>query len=213
MSDSSLILDSEPKGLRIALGVICLVLGLIALIWPQATLFIVALVFGLQLMAAGVMRIIAAVVLKILPGGWRALSAVLGVLTVIAGIICFFRPGTSLFVLALVLAVGWLIDGISELVSAFAVSRPTGERVGLIAFGALAIIAAIVVLVFPGESLVLLARTGGVILIAFGVISLIAAFAARRTGFGRVPTGRPAGASGLERRGEDHDFRWWSAPR
>ena len=174
-------MGSEPKGLRIALGVICLVLGLIALIWPQATLFIVAVVFGLQLMAAGVMRIIAAVMLKARPGGWRAVSGVLGVLTVIAGIICFFRPGTSLFVLAIVLAVGWLIDGISELVSAFAVKRPTGERVGLIAFGALAIIAAIVVLTFPGESLVLLARTGGVILIAFGVISLIAAFAARRT--------------------------------
>ena len=181
MSDSSMIVDSEPKGLRIALGVICLVLGLVALIWPQATLFVVALVFGLQLMAAGVMRIIAAVLLKPLPGWWRAVSGVLGVLTVIAGIICFFRPGTSLFVLAIVLAVGWLIDGVSELVSAFAVQRPTGERVGLIAFGALAIIAAIVVLTFPGESLVLLARTGGVILIAFGVISLIAAFAARRT--------------------------------
>jgi uncharacterized membrane protein HdeD (DUF308 family) len=182
MSDSPVIDDSKPRGLRIALGVICLVLGLIALIWPEATLFVVALVFGLQLMAAGVMRIIAAVVLKPLPGWWRAVTGVLGVLTVIAGIICFFQPGTSLFVLAVVIAVGWLIDGVSELVSAFAVSRPTGERVGLIAFGALAIIAAIVVLTFPGESLVLLARTGGVILIAFGVISLIAAFAARRTG-------------------------------
>ena len=182
MSDPSSIVDSEPKGLRIALGVICLVLGLIALIWPQATLFIVAVLFGLQLILAGVLRIIAAVVLKTVPGGWGAVSGVLGVLIVIAGIICFFRPGTSLFVLALVLAVGWLIDGISELVSAFAVKRPTGERVGLIAFGALAIIAAIVVLTFPGESLVLLARTGGVILIAFGVISLIAAFAARRSG-------------------------------
>jgi len=30
MSDSVSIIDSEPKGLRIPLGVICLVLGLIA---------------------------------------------------------------------------------------------------------------------------------------------------------------------------------------
>ena len=55
MSDSSMIVSSEPKGLRIALGVVCLVLGVIALIWPQATLLIVAVVFGLQLMAAGVL--------------------------------------------------------------------------------------------------------------------------------------------------------------
>ena len=196
MSDSSLIVDSEPKGFRIALGVICLALGLVALIWPQATLLVVAFVFGLQLMAVGVMRVIAAVLLKPLPGWSRAVSGVLGALTALAGIICFFRPGTSLFVLAIVLAVGWLIDGVSQLVSAFTVPRRTGERVGLIAFGALAIIAAIVVLTFPGESLVLLARTGGVILIAFGVLSLIAAIAARRAG----PIAADAGGGpGLDR--------------
>jgi uncharacterized membrane protein HdeD (DUF308 family) len=179
MSDSPLTANREPKGLRITLGVVCIVLGLIALIWPQATLLVVALVFGLQLIAAGLVRIVAAVTLKDLPGWWRAVAGILGALTVIAGIICFFRPGTSLLVLALVLAIGWIIDGISELVSAFAVPRPTGERIGLIAFGVLGLIAAAVVLIFPGESLVLLARIGGVVLLAFGVLALIAAFAGR----------------------------------
>ena len=114
------------------------------------------------------------------PGWSRALLGVLGVLTLIAGIICFFRPGTSLLVLAIVLAAGWIIDGVSELISAFAVPRQPLGRIGLIAFGVLSIIAAIVVLTFPGESLMLLARIGGVILIAFGIVSLIAAFLARR---------------------------------
>lgn len=179
MPDSPSPTDDGPKGLRIALGVICLVLGLVALIWPQATLLVIALVFGLQLIAAGLIRIVAAVALKESPGWWRAVAGVLGALTVIAGIICFFRPGTSLLVLALVLAIGWIIDGVSELVSAFAVPRPTGERIGLIAFGVLGLIAAAVVLIFPGESLLLLARIGGVILIAFGILALIAGFAGR----------------------------------
>ena len=179
MSDSTALTTTEPKGLRIALGVICLVLGLVALIWPQATLLVVALVFGLQLIAVGLIRVVAAVALKELPGWSRAVSGILGALTVVAGIICFFRPGTSLLVLALVLAVGWIIDGISELVSAFAVPRRTGERIGLIAFGIVGLIAAVVVLIFPGESLLLLARIGGVILLAFGVLALVAAFAGR----------------------------------
>ena len=101
MSDSALIIDREPKGLRIALGVICLVLGLVALIWPQATLLVVAIVFGLQLIAAGLIRVFAAIALKDSAGWWRAVSGILGGLTVIAGIICFFRPNTSLLVLAL----------------------------------------------------------------------------------------------------------------
>ena len=74
MSDSTTLTTSQPKGLRIALGVICLVLGLVALIWPQATLVVVALVFGLQLIAAGLIRMVAAVMLKELPGWARAVS-------------------------------------------------------------------------------------------------------------------------------------------
>lgn len=186
MSDSPVLIVGEPKGLRVALGVICLLLGFVALIWPEATLLVVAVLFGLQLIAAGLVRIIAAVALKALPGWWRAVSGILGMLTVIAGIIFILRPSTSLIVLAIVLAIGWIIDSVSELVSAFAVPRRPIERVGLIAFGVLGIIAAVVVLTFPGGSLVLLARTGGVILIAFGVLSLVAALAGRRT--------RPVGA-------------------
>ena len=180
MSDSALIIDREPKGLRIALGVICLILGLVALIWPQATLLVVAIVFGLQLIAVGLIRVVAAIALKESAGWWRAVSGILGGLTVIAGIICFFRPNTSLLVLALILAIGWIIDGISELVSAFAVPHSPGRRIGMIAWAVVSIIAAIVVLVFPGESLVLLARIGGVVLLAFGILALIAAFVGGR---------------------------------
>ena len=53
MSDSAPLADREPTGLRLVLGIICIVLGLVALIWPQATLFVVALVFGLQLSPPG----------------------------------------------------------------------------------------------------------------------------------------------------------------
>ena len=179
MPDSPLLTSGQRGGLRIALGAISILLGLVALIWPGATLLVVAVLFGLELISAGLVRVVAAATLTGLPGWWRAVSGVLGVLTFIAGIICLFRPGTSLFVLIIVIATGWLIDGVSELVSAFTVSRQASERIGLIAFGVLSIIAAIVVLAFPGESLVLLARIGGVILIVFGVVSLISVFAGR----------------------------------
>ncbi len=180
VSDWQTLVVSEPRGLRVALGVISLVLGLVALIWPEATLLVVALVFGLQLVAVGLIRVIAAVSMKELPGKWRTVSAILGVLTALAGVVFLFRPGTSLVVLAIILAIGWIIDGVSELVSAFVVRRPPLERGMLIAFGALAIIAAVVVLLFPGDSLVVLTRIGGVVLLAFGIVELIAALAGRR---------------------------------
>lgn len=179
MPDSPLLTSGQRGGLRIALGVISILLGLAALIWPGVTLLVVALLFGLELIAAGVVRVVAAATLTGLPAWWRAVSGVLGVLTIIAGFICFFRPGTSLFVLVAVIAIGWFLDGASELVSAFTVSRRATERIGLIAFGLISIVAAIVVLTFPGNSLVLLARIGGVILIVFGVATLLSVFAGR----------------------------------
>jgi uncharacterized membrane protein HdeD (DUF308 family) len=180
MADWPTLVATEPKGLRVTLGVISLVLGLIALIWPEATLLVIAVIFGLELIAAGLVRVIAAIALKELPGWRRAVSAILGALTFVVGVIFLFRPSNSLVVLALILAIGWIIDGVSELFSAFSGPRPSVERIGMIAFGILGILAAIVVLIFPGDSLVLLARIGGVVLIAFGVVSLLTALAGRR---------------------------------
>ena len=125
------------------------------------------------------MRVVAAATLSGFPGWWRAMSGILGVLTVLAGIICLVRPGTSLLVLAAVIAVGWFLDGASELVSAFTVSRQAAERIGLIAFGLIGIVAAFVVFSSPGDSLVLLARIGGLILLLFGIVTLASVFAGR----------------------------------
>ena len=179
MADSPLLTSGQRGGLRIALGAISILLGLAALLWPGVTLLVVALLFGLELISAGLVRIVAAATLTEFPGWWRAVAGVLGVLTFIAGVICFFRPGASLFVLAAVIAIGWLLDGASELVSAFTVSRRATERLGLIAFGLVSIVAALVVFSSPGDSLVVLARIGGVILLLVGVVTLFSVFAGR----------------------------------
>ena len=192
MVDAPLLTSGQRGGVRIALGAIAVVLGLLALIWPGVTLLVVAVLFGLELIAAGVVRVLAAVTLSELPGSWRAVSGILGALTIVAGIICLVRPGTSLFVLVVVIAVGWFLDGISELVSAFTVSRGAGERIGLVAFGVISIIAAIVLIAFPLGSLVLLAKIGGVILIAFGIASVIGVILGRRRQAAEPATTAPA---------------------
>jgi uncharacterized membrane protein HdeD (DUF308 family) len=175
MAETPLLTSLQRGRLRIVLGVVCVVLGFAAIVWPGATLLVVAFLFGLELIAAGVVRITSAAMLKTFPRWWRALSAVLGALTLIAGVVCLVRPGASLIILLTIIAVGWLLDGASELVSAFAVSRQPSERIGLIAFGLLSVIAAIVLLALPGASLIALARAGGAILIVFGIVSIIIA--------------------------------------
>lgn len=168
------------SGAIVAIGVVSVVLGVIVLVWPEATLLVVAIVFGLQLIAAGAVRISVTRELPADPGWVRPVSIALGVLTVVAGIICLFRPGTSLVVLAILIAAGWIAEGVAALAHGFAAGRSTGARVFLLVFGAISVIAGIVVAVWPGETLVILTRVGGILLIVLGVAELVTVFVARR---------------------------------
>ena len=79
--------------LFVVLGVICVATGIAAMVWPDITLLALGIIFGIYLMIAAVLEIIDALTGD--PGG-RALSAIIGVVALIAGLICFRRPGESL---------------------------------------------------------------------------------------------------------------------
>ncbi|MFC7621848.1 HdeD family acid-resistance protein [Microlunatus sp. GCM10028923] len=175
--------SSPPRfgGLAIVLGVLTAVLGILVMVWPGQTLLIIALLFGLQLLFVGAFRIMVAVTTKAAPNWWRVLIGVLGGLTVIAGIICFVRPGASLLVIAILIAAGWLADGVTSIVSGV-VDNWTGlHRVAQIGFGVISILAAIVVLIWPGSSLLLMTSVGGALLILLGVAIIVVALVVRST--------------------------------
>ncbi len=189
--------SSGWSGALIAMGILSVVLGVLVLVWPKATLLVVAITFGLQLIVAGAVRLSVSRDLPSEPGWLKPVSMVLGVLSIIAGIICLFRPGTSLFVIAIFIAAGWIAEGIAALAQGFGSDRSTGARVFLIVSGVVSIIAGFVVAVFPGSSLVLLARLAGIMLILIGIAELVTAFMARRaagTGAGTGSTAAPAPA-------------------
>ena len=70
--------------LFVVLGVICVGTGIAAMVWPDITLLTLGILFGIFLMIAAIMEIFDAILGD--PGG-RALSALLGVITLIAGLI------------------------------------------------------------------------------------------------------------------------------
>jgi uncharacterized membrane protein HdeD (DUF308 family) len=168
-------LPARHGWLAAAVAVIMVILGIVVVARPGAALIVVAVLFGLQLIATGVGRIIGAALGRFAPRWWRILAVVLGALTVIAGVICLILPGTSLLVIAILIAAAWLADGIIQLASGAAVYRTGWQRVGQIVFGVLSIVAAIVVIVWPAQSLVLMTQVGGTILIVLGVVALVAA--------------------------------------
>ena len=177
-------------GPLVALGVITVVLGVLVLVWPKATLLVVAIIFGLQLIVVGAVRLAMSRTLPSEPGWLRPVSIGLGALTIVFGIVCLFRPNASLIVIAIFIAAGWIAEGFAALAQGFSSDRTTGARLFLIVLGVIAVLAGFVIAIFPRESLVVLTRLGGIMLIVIGVAELVAAFMARRAAAtGTVVTG------------------------
>ncbi|HUZ56082.1 MAG TPA: DUF308 domain-containing protein [Streptosporangiaceae bacterium] len=70
----------------LAFGIITALIGIVALAWPGRTLLVVAVLFGIQLIAMGIFRFAAAFASDDASGGTRVLLALLGVLSLIIGL-------------------------------------------------------------------------------------------------------------------------------
>jgi uncharacterized membrane protein HdeD (DUF308 family) len=164
--------DRTTLILTIVSGVSALVIGVLILIWPQTTLLVVAVLFGLQLLISGIVRIVSGALDSWAEGWHRGLTITLGVLIVLAGILCLRNPALSLLTIIVIVAIGWLVDGVINIVLG-AQSRP-GNRLGQILMGVVFLIGAVLLLVFPTSVLLTFVLLGGWILIAFGIVILIA---------------------------------------
>jgi uncharacterized membrane protein HdeD (DUF308 family) len=165
-------------GWILAFGVISLLAGLAVLVWPDRTLIVVAVLFGIQLIVAGIFRFVAAFATDDLTGGTRALLAVLGVLSLVIGLYAVRHVYVTLLALALLLGIFWIINGTTELFMALS-HRGMPNRGWTGFLGVISIIAGIIVLAYPGISLLTLAIVLSVWLLVLGVMEIALAFRLR----------------------------------
>jgi len=112
--------------------------------------------------------------LRALTWGWW-LALLIGVLSVVAGIIVILKPSNSLSTLAVIFGIFILIDGIVEIVAAIA--GDTESRGLLAVIGTLSVIAGVLLIRHPLGGVRAVALLLGIWLIAAGVVRLIGAFA------------------------------------
>lgn len=162
-------------GWLLAMGIISVVIGLLVIFYPRATLLAIAILFGIQLIALGVFSFVGAFTTPDKSAWLRALSAVLAVFAFIAGIYLLRRPLLSLLVLAVLLGIFWIAHGVIELFLAIGDSvLPARGWVAL--SGILSIVAGALVLAFPGMTLLVLTLVLGVWLVVYGLILGVRAF-------------------------------------
>jgi uncharacterized membrane protein HdeD (DUF308 family) len=162
-------------------AVLTFVLGLILLVWPKATLNVVAILIGLALIVTGIFRLISGFTVDEASGGTRAAYIIIGLLAALAGLYCLRHISVTVVLLAFIVGVFWTLHGLVELIVA-ATAGP-GQGRGLRALlGVLSLAAGLIVVFWPTISLTILLAVIGIWLIFYGLILAVMAWQVRSLG-------------------------------
>jgi uncharacterized membrane protein HdeD (DUF308 family) len=166
---------ADHWGLIVVLGVLSVILGILAIAYPGATIVTVSIFFAAWLFVSGIFYLISSFT-RDGDTGSRVLSAILGVLSIIVGWALLRTPFQSVEVFIFVIGIFFLIQGVMTFIGAFA--RKAGRNWGIVS-GLLGVIAGLIVLTYPISSAVTLALIGGIWLVILGIMQVIAGFQLR----------------------------------
>ena len=162
----------------ILVAVVTLAAGVILLVWPQATVIVVAYLLGAALLVSGLFRLVSGFAARGLSGGTRAAYVLIGLLATLAGLYCLRHIDVTVVLLAFIVGLFWTLHGIVDL-SVAATSGPGTGR-GLRAFaGLLSLAAGLIVIFWPTITLTILLWVMGIWLLVYGVMLTVMAFQVR----------------------------------
>ena len=166
----------------VVFGVASIVLGLLVLFWPKHSINALTILFGLYLLITGVYRAVTSIQLRGVDPLARAVALVLAALSIVVGLICLADPFSGASMFAVVVGAFWLASGAIMVLGARqrrAAAGPAARGAGMTG-GVFAAVVGILIIAFPGASLLFLAIVLGIWLIVVGVSALTAGLTARR---------------------------------
>jgi uncharacterized membrane protein HdeD (DUF308 family) len=152
-------------------GIVTLILGVLVVLRPRDTIYAFAILLGIWLFVAGLFRMVMAIADHDDTSGTRWLMALLGLLSVIIGILFLRHTEETVTTLAFLIGLFWVVGGIIEFFTAYSDhgSPARGFRIGM---GVLAFAAGVVTLVVPHLTLGVLAVIMGIWLILYGLLEI-----------------------------------------
>ena len=179
IGSTGFLVQTYTSGHLYVLGTVDVIAGLVALIWPSATITVLALIFGIMLLLGGVMVILVGSLGRRDGGGGGggALTWIVGIVAVVAGLICIIHPGVGIWAIALGCAVWFLMTGIGSL---FVAAASPAHRIWFIILGVLSIAAAIILLVNPSAALATVAIVAGIAFLIRGIGELVIGWQLRK---------------------------------
>ncbi|MBI2693375.1 HdeD family acid-resistance protein [Mycobacterium nebraskense] len=161
-------------------GFLSLVLGVLILAWPGRTVLVAAIFFGVYLLITGAAQVFFAFSLHVSAGS-RILLFISGAASLILALLAFrhFGQGYAILLLAIWIGIGFIFRGVGTTVSAIQDPLLPG-RGWAIFIGVISLLAGIVVLASPLESIVTLALVVGVWFVILGIFEIVSSFGIRK---------------------------------
>jgi uncharacterized membrane protein HdeD (DUF308 family) len=164
--------------IMIAAGAISMVAGILAIVYPDITLLVLAIFAGVNLMVLSAVSLADAFHADP-DGGSRAASAILGVLGLIAGLVVLRRPGETLLVLVLAIGIWLVVSGAVHFFRAFEDLEGRALRL-LVAISE--IVLGALILCLPDLSLKTVAVLAGISFLLRGAFAVYAGWQLRKAG-------------------------------
>jgi uncharacterized membrane protein HdeD (DUF308 family) len=145
-------------------GILAIVVGVLAFVWPGITLISLVLLFGIYAAADGILALASAVTGHTpMPRWWLAIVGIAGLA---AAFMAFTRPDLTLAVLLIVIAAWAIVFGIMEVIGAIQLRKEIDNEWFLILSGIAAVIFGLILLFRPGLGTLAL-------IFAFGTFAII----------------------------------------
>jgi uncharacterized membrane protein HdeD (DUF308 family) len=170
------VLIAQSWGATVIIGVVTLILGIIVTFHPGGSLNVVAVLLGILAIVSGIFHLV-----RIFGRGeaHRVWSGIVGLVFIVIGVVLIRHLHLTLALVGLYVGLVWIVQGVVALVAAFAGGSREG-RGWWIFFGAISVIAGIVVVSAPVDSVTVLAVLLGIWFIVMGIIEIIGGLMIRR---------------------------------
>jgi uncharacterized membrane protein HdeD (DUF308 family) len=161
----------------LVIGVATLVLGIIVALHPSGSLSVIAVLLGILLVVSGLLHLARVFDRREEHRGW--LGSV-GILLIVLGVVLMRHIDLTTAIMGLLIGIAWIVQGLSWLLSALPgrTQREAGRGWWAL-FGAISLIAGVVVVATPVSSVTVLATLVGIWFAILGAAEIIGAFIIR----------------------------------
>jgi uncharacterized membrane protein HdeD (DUF308 family) len=157
-------------------AVITAIVGILMLAFPQNTAILAAIIFGIFVLIRGIVRVVVGIGGPGLTGLGRTLSIVIGVILLAAGVAILLNISVGEVVLAIIIGISWIIDGIATLIE----SSRAAARAFSIVTGIISILAGIAMFFLGGQGVAIIMIVIGAVALALAVVQVVGAIAVGR---------------------------------